>query len=234
MAKRRMFSTDIIDDDRFLDMPSSTRCLYYDLGMRADDDGFISPRKVLRLTGATTDDLNVLIAKGYIIPFESGVIVIKDWKMNNYIQKDRYIETVFKKEKRLLLEDGNKSYVLENKARIQNVYKLDTQVRLGKVSKDKSNIIADKPQSPYKRLEKEKQQPIHRIIYHLEDTLNTKIVNWGKQAKALKMMLSAGYTEDQIKKVITYMVTSDDFFSDKGFDLMTVANNISRYKAQGL
>jgi len=93
-------------------------------------------------------------------------------------------------------------------------------------------VIADKQQSPFKRLEKEKQQPIHRIVYHLEDTLHTSIVNWGKQAKALKMMFKAGYTEEQIKKVITFMATQDDFFDGKGFDLTTVSNQIPRYKAQ--
>lgn len=155
-----MFSTDIIDDDKFLDMPAPTRLLYYDLGMRADDDGFISPKKVMRLTGSSEDDIKVLIAKGFIIPFETGVIVIKDWKMNNYIQKDRYTETIYKLEKAQINQDDNGSYTLrinaqpyaddtqiedngaqpktlsskeEKKGAYPDVYKMDTQVRLGKV-----------------------------------------------------------------------------------------------------
>lgn len=137
-----MFSTDIIDSDLFLEMPSSSKCLYYDLGMRADDDGFVSPNKVVRLTGASSDDLKVLIAKKFIIPFESGVIVIKDWKMNNYIKNDRYTETIHKEEKKLLIEDENRSYSLENPKVIQTGSKVDPQVRLelGKVRKDKVSI----------------------------------------------------------------------------------------------
>ena len=95
MAERRMFAKTIIDSDAFLDMPTTTRLLYYDLSMRADDDGFInSPKKIQRMIGASDDDLKVLIAKKFIIPFESGVVVIKHWKIHNYIQKDRYKPTV--------------------------------------------------------------------------------------------------------------------------------------------
>jgi hypothetical protein len=107
MAKRRMFSSDVVDNDQFLDMPVSARCLYYDLGMRADDDGFISPKKVLRLTSASDDDLRILISKNFVIPFETGVIVIRDWRMNNYIQKDRYTETIYKEEKKKLSCNDN-------------------------------------------------------------------------------------------------------------------------------
>lgn len=78
MAERRMFAKTIIDSDNFLDMPMSSRLLYYDLSMRADDDGFVnSPKKIMRITGANDDDLKILIAKNFIIPFESGVVVIK-------------------------------------------------------------------------------------------------------------------------------------------------------------
>lgn len=141
MAKRRMFSSDIVDSDKFLDMSATSRLLYYDLGMRADDDGFVSPKKVMRLTGASEDDFRVLIAKNFIIPFESGVIVIKDWKMNNYIQKDRYTETIYKTEKAKLSCDNNNSYLLDTVG-IQNVSKPYTQVRLDKVSIDNIYICS--------------------------------------------------------------------------------------------
>jgi len=112
MALRRMFSLVVVDTDRFLEMPSSARLLYYDLGMRADDDGFVaSPKKMMKMTGASDDDLKLLIAKGYIIPFESGVCVITDWKQNNYLRSDRYTETVYKVEKALLSCDENQSYI---------------------------------------------------------------------------------------------------------------------------
>lgn len=113
MAERRMFSKAIVDSDTFLDMPTSTRLLYFDLSMRADDDGFVnSPKKIIRMTGASDDDLRILIAKNFIIPFDSGVIVITHWKINNYIKKDRYKETIYKNEKALLSENENKEYIL--------------------------------------------------------------------------------------------------------------------------
>ena len=111
MAERRMFSKTIIDSDVFLDMPTSTRLLYYDLAMRADDDGFINnPRKIARMTGASDDDLKILASKNYIIPFASGIVVIRHWRVHNYIRKDTYNETQYKLEKSMLELDNNKCY----------------------------------------------------------------------------------------------------------------------------
>ncbi|MGX2945871.1 hypothetical protein [Enterococcus alishanensis] len=128
MANRRMFSKDVVDSDRFLDMPPTTQNLYFHLGIQADDDGFVSsPKKVKRACSATDDDLKLLEAKEFIISFESGVIVIKDWKLNNYIQKDRYTPTVFLKEKNHILTTENRSYAYLDTERIHNVSNLDTQ-----------------------------------------------------------------------------------------------------------
>lgn len=100
MAKRRMFNTDIVESDFFYDMPASTQNLYFHLGMQADDDGFIaSAKKTMRALGATDDDLKLLVAKKFVLVFESGVFVVKHWRMNNYIKSDRYEETTFKDEK---------------------------------------------------------------------------------------------------------------------------------------
>ena len=100
MARRRMFSLDVVDTDRFLDMPSSTQALYFHLGMRADDDGFVaSPKRTTAMCGCSADDLNLLAAKGFVKPFESGVLVIVDWKKNNLIRPDRYTPTQFQEEK---------------------------------------------------------------------------------------------------------------------------------------
>ena len=135
-----MFAKTIIDSDIFLDMPLSTQCLYFHLSMRADDDGFINnPKKIQRMVGSSDDDLKLLIAKNFIIPFESGVVVIKHWKIHNYIQKDRYKETLYKDEKSLLITDKNKEYFIsipkvdnEDTKCIHDVSNPDTQVRLGK------------------------------------------------------------------------------------------------------
>lgn len=111
MAERRMFAKTIIDSDAFIDMPLSTQALYFHLSMRADDEGFInSPKKIQRMVGATEDDLKLLIAKNFIIPFESGVVVIKHWKIHNYIRKDRITETVYQEEKKQLIEKENGAY----------------------------------------------------------------------------------------------------------------------------
>ena len=136
MAERRMFTQKIIDSDAFLDMPLSTQALYFHLNMRADDDGFINnPKKIVRMIGASEDDFKVLIAKNFVMQFDSGIIVVKHWKMHNYIQKDRYKPTVYADEKAMLETKENGAYTLC----IQDVYKLDTQVSIGK-SKSKESI----------------------------------------------------------------------------------------------
>ena len=115
MAERRMFAKTIIDSDAFLDMPLSTQALYFHLSMRADDDGFINnPKKIQRMIGASDDDLKLLIAKNFIIPFESGIVVIKHWKIHNYIRGDRKKETVYHEEMALLDSKDNGAYTLIN------------------------------------------------------------------------------------------------------------------------
>ncbi len=122
MARKRMFDLGIIDTDLFLEMPQSTQNLYFHLGMRADDDGFVSnPKKIIRTIGANEDDLKILFSKEFIIPFESGIVVIRHWKLNNYIRKDRYVETIYKEEKKRLIEDENGIYNLNINAGIPNV-----------------------------------------------------------------------------------------------------------------
>lgn len=113
MAQKRMFSLSVVDTDKFLEMPVSARLLYYELGMRADDDGFVSNwKKILLFTGLKEDDLKILIAKNFIIPFESGVIVIRHWRMNNYLQNDRTKPTIYQEELKELNLDNNNVYNL--------------------------------------------------------------------------------------------------------------------------
>lgn len=141
MAERRMFAKTIIDSDAFLDMPITARLLYYDLGMRADDDGFVnSPKKIMRMIGASDDDLRVLISKKFIIPFESGVVVIKHWRIHNYIRKDTYTETTYKDEKALLELDENKAYRVPRGRAVDESLTQDSigKDRLGKDSKGKN------------------------------------------------------------------------------------------------
>ena len=117
LAERRMFAKKITESDAFLDMPSSTQMLYFHLSMNADDDGFVNnPKKIQRMCGASDDDFKLLVAKSFVILFESGIIVIKHWKMHNYIQSDRYRPTDYVDEKSMLGVKRNKAYTLdENK-----------------------------------------------------------------------------------------------------------------------
>lgn len=142
MAERRMFAKTIIDSDAFLDMPMSARLLYYDLSMRADDDGFVnSPKKIMRMVGATEDDLRILVVRKFIIPFDNGIVVIKHWYIHNYIRKDTYNETPYKEQKELLEFDENKSYRLRDLSESQlPVDEPLTQVSIGKDSIGKDNI----------------------------------------------------------------------------------------------
>ncbi len=153
MANRRMFAKTIIDSDAFLDMPPSTQVLYFHLAMRADDDGFINnPKTIMRIVGAKDDDIKLLVAKRFIIPFDSGVVVIKHWRIHNYIQTDRYTETKYIDEKNQLIINKKNGYSLKQIGLLDdendNVYILDTQVRLGKdrleLGKDRLELERDK------------------------------------------------------------------------------------------
>lgn len=106
-----MISKKIVDTDLFLDMPVSSRLLYYDLLIRADDDGFVgSPKKITKMVGASDDDLKILVGKRFLIPFDSGVCVIRDWRIHNYIKNDRYTQTQYIAEKGQLMVTQSKAY----------------------------------------------------------------------------------------------------------------------------
>lgn len=143
MANKRMFALDVIDTDRFCEMPVSARLLYYELGMRGDDEGFVqNPKKIMLTTGTTADDLKILAAKGYVILFDSGVLVITHWRQNNFIQKDRFHETTCLAEKAQIQTTDSKIYELlpfGNKLDtpcIRTVSDLEAQIRLDKTRKE--------------------------------------------------------------------------------------------------
>ena len=158
MAERRMFAKTIVTSDAFLDMPPTARCLYFLLAMMADDDGFVNaPRSIMRQAGATLDDMNLLIGKRFVLIFESGVVVIKHWKIHNLIQKDRYKETTYLDEKSQLVLDENNAYTeaVSNMYPecIQGVSKVEPQVSRVDESRVKDKDIesvteAAPPKSP--------------------------------------------------------------------------------------
>ncbi len=148
MAERRMFAKTIIDSDAFLEMPTTSQLLYFHLAMRADDDGFVNkPKSLMRMVGCKDDDLKLLFVKKFLIPFESGVVVIKHWKIHNYIRKDTYTETKYKEEKSTLELDENSAYRLVEGSPLQlrdeSVTSPSTQVRLGQVSTGKDRLGED-------------------------------------------------------------------------------------------
>lgn len=149
MPEKRMFAKTILLSDAYLDMSLGARCLYVTMSMLADDDGFVnSPKSIMRQCGASIDDLNLLIAKKFIIPFDNGVVAIKHWKINNYIQSDRYVPTKYQELLSQLSLDENKAYTMaDGKPCIQNVYKVYTQIRedIEKISKEKNKDIEPNP-----------------------------------------------------------------------------------------
>lgn len=197
MAQRRMFSRKITESDQFLDMPMSAQSLYFHINMQADDDGFVGNVKTIkRMIGASDDDLKLLIAKQFLIPFETGIVVIRDWKIHNYIQKDRYTETFYQQEKAQLETVENKQYQKMDTECIQNVSSLDTQVRLGKDRLGKERDI----QSSSDELD---DIPYKEIIDYLNGKTNSQFRNSTKKTQTLiKARFAEGFNLDDFKKVI--------------------------------
>ena len=148
MAEKRMFSSNVIDSDAFLDMSPTARLLYYDMGMRADDDGFIdSPKKIMRIIGASDSDLKELIDNGFVLRFESGVIVIRHWYVNNRVRRDTYHETIYTEEKSRLLLEKNNVYQLRNDSvtdTLQTRDEIGSQIRGGEDRIDKDRLGKDR------------------------------------------------------------------------------------------
>ncbi|MDA2881616.1 conserved phage C-terminal domain-containing protein [Lactococcus cremoris] len=193
MAQRRMFSKKIVETDFFMEMSPTAKLLYFYLNMSADDDGFVgNPKTIKLISGATDDDLKILIAKQFIIPFESGVVVIKDWKIHNYIQKDRYNQTQYLDEKKQLLVEENGTYT----KCIQDVYSLDTQVRLGK-SKDRlgksNNTMSDKSDDVI---------PYSEIISYLNEKTGRSFRTTEAHKRFIKARWNENYKLDDFKKVV--------------------------------
>ena len=193
MAQRRMFSKKIVETDFFMEMSPTAKLLYFYLNMSADDDGFVgNPKTIKLISGATDDDLKILIAKQFIIPFDSGVIVIKDWKIHNYIQKDRYNQTQYLDEKKQLLVEENGTYT----KCIQDVSSLDTQVRLGK-SKDRlgksNNTMSDKSDDVI---------PYSEIISYLNEKTGRSFRTTEAHKRFIKARWNEDYKLNDFKKVV--------------------------------
>ena len=203
-----MMSKKIIDTDNFLDMPQSTQCLYFHLLLRADDDGFIqSPKSIMRVTGCKDDDLKLLIAKGFVIGFETGVIVIRHWRIHNYVQSDRYSKSELPEAKSVELK--NKVYevveppinpdntCMDTKC-IQNGYNLDTQIRIDKIREEENRIETICHVS---------HDDVDKSHFEIIEYLNLKTGSKFKPTtkpyvQAIRSRLKEGYTVNDFKTVI--------------------------------
>ena len=207
MAERRMMSKSIIKSDTFLDMPATTQNLYFHMLLDADDDGFINaPKSIMRMIGAKDDDMKVLAAKQFVIPFESGVVVIKDWKIHNYIQNDRYKPSTLP-ERDLLNIQKDKTYTLKS-----DVSRMDTECiqtvsigkdRLGKVRLGKDRIGKDSIDT----LCHVSHDDVDKSHFEIIDYLNMKTGSKFKATtkpyiQAIRSRLKEGYTVDDFKTVI--------------------------------
>ncbi|HEN6893863.1 TPA: phage protein [Streptococcus agalactiae] len=201
MAQRRMFSRKITETDRFLEMPLSSQALYFHLNMGADDEGFIDKAKTIQRTiGASDDDMKLLIAKGFLIPFDSGVVVICHWRIHNYIQSDRFQSTLYQSEKAQLEYDKSKTASLKPIGNcIQNVSKMETQVRLSKGSLDKDSLTT----YPTVSDNEEEDIPYKEIISYLNEKANRNYrPNIQKNKTLIKARWSEGFRLDDFKHVI--------------------------------
>ena len=203
-----MMSKKIIDTDNFLDMPQSTQCLYFHLLLRADDDGFIqSPKSIMRITGCKDDDLKLLNAKGFVIGFETGVIVIRHWRIHNYVQSDRYSKSELPEAK--CVELKNKVYevvgqpinpdntYMDTKC-IQNGYNPDTQIRIDKIREEENRI---------ETLCHVTHDDVDKSHFEIIEYLNLKTGSRFKATtkpymQAIRSRLKEGYTVDDFKTVI--------------------------------
>lgn len=209
MAHKRMFSKDITESDAFADMPLSSQALYFHLGMSADDDGFINnPKRVQRSVGASIDDLNLLMAKKFIIPFDSGVVVIKHWRINNTVRSDRYCPTSYQEEFSQLEIKDNKAYTLKNSVSelvvsqrgtlgIPNSNQLDTQNRIeeDRIEEDSRDVLSGKPDClPVK---------VREIVDYLNAAIGSSYRASSKKTTSLvNARLNEGFTVDDFKAVI--------------------------------
>ena len=207
MAERRMMSKSIIKSDTFLDMPATTQNLYFHMLLDADDDGFINaPKSIMRMIGAKDDDMKVLAAKQFVIPFESGVVVIKDWKIHNYIQNDRYKPSTLP-ERDLLNIQKDKTYTLKS-----DVSRMDTEciqtVSIGKDRLGKDRLGKD-------RIGKDSIDTLCHVTHDNVDKSHIEIIEYlniktGSKFKpttkhyiqAIRSRLKEGYTVDDFKTVI--------------------------------
>lgn len=247
MANKRMFSVKITNTDRFLEMSPTAQCLYFHMSMEADDDGFVdNPKTVLRKVGCNEDDFRILLFKGYIIPFESGVVVIRDWHVNNYIRSDRYQKTHYLKELAQLGLNDDKSYILLGIPNDNQNATNDT-LSIDKISIDK-NSIDNKPEKAKKISEKELEEMTGILLAIIKskysmasDRFNKKVCKQ-KLAVLLKKyefeVIRVGYEnyinyKSELNTEITYILNISTFLNQETFNEYQEKIEVEKSKVKG-
>lgn len=215
-----MFSKTIVLSDAFLDMPLSARCLYFTLGMLADDDGFVnSPRAIMRQCGASEDDMKVLIAKCYLIPFESGIVVIKHWRINNYLRCDRYQQTKYREEKERLVVKENGAYTLVNRVQQEIPFEIP-DVKMPVVTTERLPLIKREPKNELEIVEKAYLLNYQQLYEAGVLKLEKPIINWTVSRKQTKDCIEK-YGLDVVLQAVEKS-RSNDFCIQKGYVLTTI------------
>ena len=197
MAQKRMFDKTITNSDDFLELPDSSQVLYFHLSMNADDDGFVNNWKsIIKMTGTKEDDLKILIMKSFVIPFESGVLVIKHWRINNYLRNDRHIDTNFMKELSMLEQAPNGEYFLKNEFGIPIGNPVKNSIEENSI--DNIYIVE---QNEHKKIKS--NEIVEEIINYLNMKVNSKYKSTtGKTKSLINARLKEGFNEEDFRKVI--------------------------------
>lgn len=208
MANRRMFSREITESDAFRQMPLTSQALYFHLGLSADDDGVVNnPKTILKCIGAAEDDLKILLAKRFIIAFEdSGIIVIKHWKINNYIQKDRYTPSKHKKELRLLGLDENNAYDYLDTICIQNGYIDKNSIGKGSEVEDSEALEKEKDINRYNKIKANSFAESLFLELVSCEYVGLKDLNRDSYISYFNGLLNDGYEVKDIKIKLAYFI----------------------------
>ena len=208
MAEKRMFAKSIVLSDAFLDMPASARSLYFTLGMVADDDGFVgAPKSVMRQCGASQDDLMILISKRYVLGFDSGVLAIKHWRINNNLRTDRHVETTYVEELSQLTLDGKRAYIE------REIPPADNQVATNGIPSDNQVATNGQPSIDKGRLEEDsnnthartrEEQIFHRELKGVLEAYESKII--GAPAPTMVVYALNGYLEKLDAEIIYHAI----------------------------
>lgn len=227
MAQKRMFNNSVVGSDEFLEMPDSSQNLYFHLSMQADDDGFVDKWKsIMRMTGRKEDDLKILIAKSFVIPFDTGVLVIRHWRLNNYLQKDRYKETIYKDEKARLTIDKSNVYNLDTEC----IHSIDKN-RLDKISIDKNSKEKEQEESEscgdgFQKVSKFYEENINLLTPYTSKVLEDFTDELGEDLVIYAMQISI----ENNKRTISYIKAILNNWSRANIKTLAEAKNENQNK----